>query len=114
MAVKNRGLDDKNVHIQAIKESRAILTNDGHFWDDRKFPMQETPRIIIITAKDTDETIKTLDTFFNNLYNLFGIARYCNKWWIGTKVQVHKTGFTLKYITDDGNVSLDQRIEYEL
>ncbi len=114
MAVKNRGLDDKHVHIQAITESRAILTNDGHFWDNKKCPMQETKGIIIIPPNDTDETIKTLDTFFKNLYKLFGICRYCNGWWMGKKVKVQKTGFTWKYITYDGNISREERIEYEL
>lgn len=113
-AVKNRGLDDMNVNKLAMKESSVILTSDQHFWDDKIFPRQQTPGIIIINARDTDETIKTLDTFFKNLYNLFGIARYCNKWWIGTKVKVQKTGFTRKYITDDGSISRDERIEYEL
>jgi hypothetical protein len=111
MAVKNKGLDDKHVHIQAIKESRVILTNDDHFWDNKKCPMQETRGIIIIPPKNTDETNKTLDTFFINLYNQYGICRYCNRWWFGIKVKVQETRFIMKYITYD---SREERIEYEL
>jgi predicted nuclease of predicted toxin-antitoxin system len=110
MAVKNRGLEDKNVHTLAITESRVILTKDGHFWDNIKFPMQKTPGIIIIPETDTDETIKILDTFFKKLYNRHGICRYCNGWWIGTKVKVQKTGYTWRCITNDGSISPEERI----
>lgn len=114
-AVKNIGLDDKHVHTQAITEFRVILTNDKHFWDDKICPLQNTTGIIIIPEKDTDETIKILDTFFINLYNLWGICRYCNKGsWFGRKVKVQKKGFTWKYITYDGKIYRDERIEYEL
>ncbi len=114
MALKNKGLDDYNVYEQAMKESRVILTNDGDFWDDNKFPMHQTLGIIIVTAKDTKETITALEKFFNKLGEMSGMGRSCNYWWFGTKVKVQKTGFTWKYINEKGTISPDERIDYAL
>lgn len=113
MAVKNKGLDDKNVYGQAMKESRVILTNDLDFWNNINFPMHQTTGIIIITESDTNETINTLEKFFEKIGEKVGIGRNCNAWWIGTKVKVRKTGFTWKYLNEDGSISPDEKIDYE-
>lgn len=108
-AVKNKGLEDKNVmYSQSMKEHRVILTNDQDFYDDHKFPMHQTNGIIIITQKDIEETIIALEKFLHTLDEKgYKLSRGCNIWWIGTKSKVQKTEFTLKDI--DG----EQRFPYE-
>ncbi len=112
-AVKNKGLDDKNVmYNQAVKECRVILTNDQDFYDDHKFPMHLTNGVIIITPKDTEGTIIALEKFLHTLDEKgYKLSRSCNFWWIGTKAKVQKTEFTLKHINKDG--SSEKRYPYE-
>lgn len=109
MAVKNKGLGDKNVmHSQAKKEHRVILTNDQDFYNDHKFPMHETNGIIITHPQDTDRTIIALEKFLHTLDKKgYKLSRTCNLWWIGMKSKVNETEFTLK------DINGEERFPYE-
>ncbi len=109
-AIKNRGLDDKNVMFgQAKKDFRVILTKDNDFWNDNKFPMNKTTGIIIITTQDIDKSIIALKKFLHTLdVEGYDFSRSCNHWWNGIKVRIRETGYTIK-----SSIFPEEIFEYE-
>ena len=41
-------LSDESVYSLAWKERRILLTHDQDFWDDRRFPPERNPGVIIL------------------------------------------------------------------
>jgi predicted nuclease of predicted toxin-antitoxin system len=47
---------DESIFSLAWKERRMLLTHDQHFWDDRRFPPERNPGVIILPGGSGDET----------------------------------------------------------
>lgn len=54
-----KGHDDEDVLAYAQRENRIVITNDGHFRDERRFPPHRNPGIVII-PQDLAEAARSL------------------------------------------------------
>lgn len=104
-AIKNRSYTDENLFYQQAKSKskyRVIITdNKHHFWNDEDFPLEQTSGIIILNKSSPEEEVQIINKCFNSLCE----CRYCNAWWMGLKLKVLKTGFTVKFKIRDSSTS---------
>jgi predicted nuclease of predicted toxin-antitoxin system len=49
------GMEDRAVWRQAIKLEAVLLTHDEHFWDDRRYPLRESPGVIVVKGASETE-----------------------------------------------------------
>jgi len=66
-----RGISDEKVFQQARLERRMLLTHDEDFWDDRRFPLQQSPGVLILAVPGNSEALGMMlgavaDVFWKN------------------------------------------------
>jgi predicted nuclease of predicted toxin-antitoxin system len=88
------GQDDEVVFAQAWRHRRILLTHDGDFWDDRRFPEHRNPGIVILPGAEGDQT-----DMISGLAWMTGIMDRDPEMWLKRKVR----------ITRDGNVYIKSR-----
>ena len=102
-----RQQEDRFHYQQASEMKRYLLTRDLDFWDDRRFPLKQSPGILIITAKDAEITPylpQLLRKIFIDL-NPLPEPLYLD----GMKIKADATGFELKGIDHDSQkVTVDR------
>jgi predicted nuclease of predicted toxin-antitoxin system len=69
-----KGRDDEAVFNAAWKEDRVLITHDDDFEDDRRFPEQCNPGVIILPMVDGDEFVRIL------LFALSIFGKYRHLW----------------------------------
>ncbi len=52
--VRLSGHDDEDVAARALREGRIVLTSDKDFLDERRFPTQKGPAIIVLPTGEID------------------------------------------------------------
>jgi predicted nuclease of predicted toxin-antitoxin system len=97
------GRSDSDVLQWCNRNRRVILTRDGDFWDDRAFPLQQVPGVILLhpLSGTSGEALTLFDFFYQSLGKIFP-----TNWWHGKKVRVgHNGSLFLKLRTPDGRVA---------
>jgi uncharacterized protein YllA (UPF0747 family) len=92
--------EEDTFHYQnARKLRRYLLTYDSDFWNDQKFPLKESPGLVILDAKDP-----SIDKYFPVLlrkliqdYNLTSQALYLD----GVKIKLSSKGIVIKMLDRD-------------
>jgi predicted nuclease of predicted toxin-antitoxin system len=94
-----RQQDDMFHYRKAAEFQRYLLTNDMDFWNDRKFPIKDSPGVIILAADDPS-LAKYLPVLLRKLirdYNPIPEPLYLNK----TKIKVSTESLVLKIVDRD-------------
>ncbi|MDD2943920.1 MAG: DUF5615 family PIN-like protein [bacterium] len=103
----SRQQEDRFHYQQSRKMKRYLLTRDLDFWDDRRFPLQQSPGALIITTNETEITPylpRLLRKIFTD-YNPLSEPLYMDK----LKIKADATGFELKGIDHDSQkVTIDR------
>jgi hypothetical protein len=94
-----RHRDDKFHYGQAGKLGRYLLTSDRDFWDDRKFPLLQSPGLILLDSDDP-QTAKYLPVILKKIiveYNPTANPLYLGR----TKTKLSSEGIVIKIIDPD-------------
>jgi len=85
---------DKAILAWAKRSKRILLTLDRHFWDDKRFPLQNVPGIIFIDVPpdNVDNILKS----FGLIYGTFACSYHLD-WWEGTKARAIPDGYVLRF-----------------
>ncbi len=82
-----RQQDDKYHYEEARKLGRYSFAHDDDFWDDRRFPLQRSPGVVVI-AKDQENLTKYFPVLLRRIverdYNIDGGPRHLG----GVKVRM--------------------------
>ena len=98
-----KGRPDPDVLQLAQKRGRVLLTLDGDFWDDRKYPLQVVQRGIIFVAEAPEQHERILRAF-GLVYGCFAKS-YPLDWWNHMKVRAMLGEFEIKMRTWEGKVA---------
>lgn len=100
-AARRRG--DPDILSLAQSQGRVLLTLDGDFWDDRKFPLQVVQGGIIYIAEPPDQHDRIL-LAFGLVYGCFAKS-YPLDWWHSMKVKGVVGQFEIKMRNWQGKVT---------
>jgi predicted nuclease of predicted toxin-antitoxin system len=95
--------DDEFHYERARQLGRYLLTHDDDFWDDRRFPLRQSPGVIIIPKNEEGMTRLfpvLLRKIIERDYNIDNGPRHLG----GTKVRMTWDGMTHKASLPDGSV----------
>jgi hypothetical protein len=87
-------------YLKVKSRRRVLLTMDRDFWDDREYPLQDTPGVIFVDLPP-DQVGRAIDGLAR-CYALF-IEHFPGDWWTGVKVRVTEHSFAIRCRTWDGN-----------
>lgn len=91
---------DDNFHYQkAAQLGRYLLTGDLDFWNDQKFPLKDSPGLVLLTANDIS-LAKYLPVLLRKLirdYNPLPEPLYLD----GVKIRVGGEGIVIKMVDRD-------------
>jgi len=101
---------DTDIYKQARKLKALLLTSDKDFWDDRVFPLSQSPGVLIIEGTDLNE----IDYAFGYFLAYFGIVDAVRK--VSTypqcmKFKINRRGLTIKALNRDSKLKIDH-LEY--
>lgn len=93
------------------KKAIIISLDKGDFWNDTKFPLRESPGVILLTSREQsiDVQIKALNQFLGILIG--GIRMYPD-FFKKSKYRISTSGFVQKFITHTGSMEA-VNIEYD-
>ena len=94
-----RQQDDMFHYRKAAESRRYLLTNDMEFWNDRRFPINNSPGVIIL-ASDDPSLAKYLPILLRKLirfYNPIPEPLHLDK----TKIKVSTEGLVLRMVDRD-------------
>ena len=92
----------------ARKRGRVLLTLDGDFWDDKKFPLHQAHGVVFVDVPPHD--IKGILDAIGLLCVCFA-KNYPLNWWRSMKAKCTAHNFTLKIHTWEGrNVSYELKL----
>lgn len=103
VSVARAGAPDEAVWQHAMRIKAVLVTADVDFWDDRKFPLQQSPGVIIISGRSAADKVDSLATAFG----LWAIAEKWRKvpnWLDGCKIKASRAGIRGKHW--DGNTTI--------
>ena len=108
------GANDSDEFIWgAAKRKKAIIISldKGDFWNDTKFPLRESPGVILLASREQsiDVQITALSRFFGILIG--GIRSYPD-FFQKSKYRISTSGFVHKFITHTGSMETEN-IEYD-
>ena len=105
---------DEFIWNAAKSQNSIILSLDkGDFWNDKKFPLRESPGVILIASREqsVDVHIKALGRFLFGIGIVGGIRKYPD-FLKKSKYKISTMGFNHKFITREGSVEV-VNIEYD-
>ncbi len=105
---------DEFIWNTAKRLNAIILSLDkGDFWNDKKFPLRESPGVILIASREqsVDVHIYALNRFFTQM-DIVGVIRMGSDLLKQSKYKVSIGGFNHKYITREGSAEV-VNIEYD-
>jgi predicted nuclease of predicted toxin-antitoxin system len=103
------GMDDLAVWRMAIKAEAVLLTHDEHFWDDRRYPLRESPGVIVVKGA----TEREIGLAINDLlatWPFTWLERVAPGAFWHSKIKASMEGFVLRYI---GSAGSPRRISVE-
>ena len=57
VAVGKPGASDSDLWNEARRSKAVLVTTDRDFWDDRKFPLAQSPGVIIVSGRSADDKL---------------------------------------------------------
>ncbi len=105
---------DELIWNRAKSQNAIILSLDkGDFWNDKKFPLHESPGLILIASREqnVEVHIKALNSFLFRLGIVRGIRIYPD-FLKQSKYKISIGGYNSKFISREGRVEADN-IEYD-
>ncbi len=102
--------DDEFLFREASKQKAILVTKDEDFWDDAQFPLRNSPGVIIVRGKTSEEVDKALGLFFA-LVGVVDAVRRDVDWVLRQKFKVSLSGFVSKILTNDSKKEIE-KIEY--
>jgi len=100
MSAGEKRSPDQTVLQLGQREGRVLLTLDGDFWDDRKYPLQSIEQGIIFVEEPPREHDRVLRAF-GLVYGCFA-KNYPLDWWNHMKVRAVLGEFEIKMRTWEG------------
>jgi predicted nuclease of predicted toxin-antitoxin system len=77
------GRDDEDVLAFAYREDRILLTHDTDFLDDRRFPPQRNPGIVVLPRAENDAV-----AFRTALGRMAGVVGTARELWRQSKIRI--------------------------
>jgi predicted nuclease of predicted toxin-antitoxin system len=103
VGVAAANMDDAAVWRAAIEADAQLVTHDDGFWNDRKYPLRDSPGVIIVKGRTSGEVLEAMERFTAGT-DVVGTERELPGFLRGTKVRATRNGFTIKFITEDSDV----------
>jgi hypothetical protein len=103
VGVAGPNMDDSAVWRAAIEADAQLVTHDDGFWNDRKYPLRDSPGVIIVKGGMSAEGLEAMERFTAGT-DVVGTERELPDFLRGTKVRATRSGFTIKFITEDSKV----------
>src|SRR5262249_8205640 len=94
--VGKRGSADQSVWNEARRLKAILVTADMDFWEDRKFPLAQSPGVIIVSGGSAQEKVEAL-AFAVGAWRIVENWRKVPNWLDGTKLKAHKSGLSGKH-----------------
>ena len=114
IAIAKENDSDELIWNTAKRKHTIILSLDkGDFWNDKKFPLHESPGVILISSREQsiDTYINTLVLFMLNTGIVDGIRRYPD-YLKKMKFKISANGLVHKFINNKGSLE-EKNIEYD-
>jgi predicted nuclease of predicted toxin-antitoxin system len=96
---------------QARQLDRYLLTHDDDFWDDRRFPLRQSPGVVIL-PKDEEGQAKYFPVLLRKIierdYNIDNGPRHLH----GSKIRLTWDGMTHKAALADGTVQASETFSW--
>lgn len=92
--------DDVFHYNNAMRLERYLLTRDIDFWNDHRFPIQESPGVLIITTKDIS-IAKYLPILLRKLVNEAMLLFREHLYLYGFKIKLNFEGIEIKFMDHD-------------
>lgn len=110
MGIAESDEEDRLIFDKARKLKAAIITKDEDFWNDRKFPLKQSPGILIVKGKTAGNVIDSLAWFFG-LVGIFDAERKIAGWLEHTKWKISKSGYISKILNYKSKVEIE-KVDY--
>jgi len=105
--IASKGEDDRSIFNKARKLKALIITRDLEFWDDKKFPIKDSPGTIIVKGNNPERVSRSLGLFFENL-DIIDAIRKIPDWATSTKWKISLSGYIQKILTRESNVEIEK------
>ena len=102
--------DDTFHYRKAAELKRYLLTYDMHFWNDRNFPIKESPGVIILAIRDAS-VAKLLPVILRKAID--AIPEPGPKYLYGKKIKITTKGATVKELDRDSQKVSDEFLSLE-
>lgn len=103
--------EDEFHYRKALQLDRYLLTHDDDFWDDRRFPLRDSPGVIIIPENEEGAT-KLFPVLLRKIierdYNIDGGLRHLG----GMKIRLTWDGMTHKASRSDGTLQSSETFSW--
>ena len=110
VTVGQSGIPDEAVWATARRSKLVIVTGDEDFWDDRRFPLIQSPGVIIVAGSNAEQRIDSLATAFG-IWSIKENWRRAPYFLDGSKLKASSTGVRGKHHLDGQLVISDERVE---
>lgn len=96
VTVGRPGLKDQALWDQARAMKAILVTTDGDFWDDRKYPLPLSPGVVIVSGQTASEKIYTFAVAMGS-WDVTESWRKVPEWMQGIKLRANREGARGKY-----------------
>jgi predicted nuclease of predicted toxin-antitoxin system len=87
---------DEAIWNHARREGRIIVTADEDFWNDRRFPLRDSPGVILLTGRTSEQKAYAFAVAVVH-YQLIEWWRKLPGWTIAMKIRASSMGTTAKW-----------------
>lgn len=98
--------EDKVIFNKAKKQNALIITRDIGFWDDKKFPLKDSPGILIVRGKTISDIDYAIGLFLAHI-DIIEAIRKIPDWAKHMRWKVSSSGYVQKILTYDGKVEVE-------
>jgi Domain of unknown function (DUF5615) len=102
VAVGTPGTSDDTLWDEARRSKAILVTSDMDFWDDRRFPIAQSPGVIIVAGRSADDKMYSF-AFAVVSWGIIKHWRILPFWLRGIKLKSSREGVVGKY-WDGGSV----------
>jgi predicted nuclease of predicted toxin-antitoxin system len=97
-----RGHPDENLFALAVKDDRVLFTKDRDFLNDRRYPLQRSPGIVVLPDDATN-----FEAFLNAVAAALTVVGRLREFYRYSKVEINHEGIMTiaKFERDTGEVS---------
>jgi len=109
VTISRPGISDEAVWAEARKAKQVIVTGDEDFWDGHRFPLAQSPGVIILAGRDAEQRIDSLATAFG-VWSIKENWRRAPYFLDGSKLKASSTGVSGKHYFDGQVITSDERV----